>query len=200
MNLSRRKIIAAAATAAVGIVIAAPWLRRLKGRLLWAWHTTGPPDASPPDRLVLRRVAVFTGSLFGRTLAEDDLTDLVDRLTFAAQADASWRREYTILADYADALARSAGATSFADAGSGQRERVLARIMGPPVDDRRSALVALVSASERARRLFRHSTLGHLANLYGRSGVPWRQRGYARWPGIGGDAREYTRPGQPSRC
>jgi hypothetical protein len=186
----------ALAAAATGFPIA----RRTRSRLLHLRHRKGPPDPSPLDRAIADNAALLAGALFGHSLRDQELSDVRRNVEFVAQVDGGWRSDFAMIAAYVDALAHSYGAVSFGGASDDVRERIVDDIMRPPIDSRRSELAALISARERTRRFLRSDAIPLLAHAYSSSGAAWRRRGYARWPGIPGDPREYTRPGSRYQC
>ncbi len=200
--VNRRRAISliAGLVALAGAALGFPIARRTRSRRLHLTHHRGPPDPSPLDRTVADNTAFLAGALFGDSLHGQALSDLRNNVEFIAQVDSGWRSDFAMIATYVDDLARSYGAVSFAAATDDVRERIVDDIMRPSIDSQRSELAALISAHERTRRFLRTDAIPLLAHAYTSSGAAWRRRGYARWPGIPGDPREYTRPGSPYRC
>lgn len=188
---SRRRFLYGAA-ALVALAGAAGWFRRL--------HGTGAPAAPGPGvapPATLAPVVAFLGTLFGRELSAVDRTELSDRVAFATAATPGLGTDYDFLARHLDRFGEEAGAAGFLAASPAQREAVVERIMsiGPPSVFER-VWAHLVHSRKRYYHM-RFETVPQLAWLYRHSGVPWRARGYARWPGIPGEWREYTRTGAP---
>ena len=196
----RRALVILAGVLTAGATLGFPFLRRERSRRLASFHRPGPPDTNPLDPHDLAPVAALTGALFGHRLDRDELLEIGRGLALLAESDGGWRTELAAAGGYADRSARARGAASFADAPDQVRYHLVDSIMGPPVDSHRSNLLALVSADERDRRLIRSALVPALAQVYRASGPAWRRRGYARWPGVPGDPREYTRPGPATPC
>jgi hypothetical protein len=186
------------AVAASG-VMSYPMLRRHQRDLLKANHVKGKPDSSPYDSTTLATVALFTGALFGHRLAQNNLSELVDRLDFAVNEDNSWRTEFSFLAQHVNNLAARAGASDFSNSSDSQIEKIITNMM-KPVSPRESRVMALVSEDERNRRRMRSSTIPSLVWIYTNSGVPWKMRGYTSWPGMPKDTFGYTQPGPAYIC
>ena len=210
-KLTRRRFVGLAAagsvTLAAGLVsypyscrIGYKWARSVGKQLLKPTHVNELPDVSKFDRGVLMTNAVFVGALVGRKLSPDDTDELVTRLEFAVKHDAGWRSEYSWLARHVDATARKMGATDLVSASLETRDRIVSSTMAISPWSMRSITLGLVSSEERSRRRMIFSTVPHLIALYARSGVPFRARGYASWPGVPGDPREYTKPGPTISC
>ncbi len=154
-----------------------------------------PPVAD--TKKVLNTTVAFMGTLFGRQLTADDQTELLDRLVYATQRDPSRREYYDLLWQYLNRRARSAGFANFEAADSAGRTAIVDRIMRSDVSPLLSRLLAVVSADRHQLRRIRLAVIPQLAWLYRHSGVPWRARGYTRWPGIPGDWHEYLAAGRP---
>lgn len=186
---SRRRVLGALA----GLVAFAGALgtRDLVARRRRAQDTGG----APLEDGALGTIAELTGALFGHALSEQDHTEIVDRLRYAVTMDPTWQARYAFLAAFVDATARSAGAPSFARAQADQREEIVTRVM--TIEPSSTALRLLARGSEHhaQQQHLRSRTVPHLARLYRTSGVPWRVRGYASWPGVPSDPTEYTRSG-----
>lgn len=203
LKINRRRFLLASifgGTVLSGIVAVVPAIRRHVLKDLDTAHVEGHPDRSLFDPRVLDTIAVLLGTLFGHELSEEDHAELIDRLTFAVDEDSEWRKRYADLVRFVDQEARYAGGVDFITLHHDQRERVLDPVMQIDLKSLRSRLFALVSDEERKHRHMRMGTIEHLAWLYRHSGVPWRARGYAKWPGIPGDWREYTKPGTAPQC
>ena len=183
-------------TAAVGF----PVLRKARSRRLARIGEQAGADSTSLDPRVFAPVAAFAGALFGHRLNPDEVLEVEQGLAFMVQSQGGRRPELTILADYLEQEARAHGAASFAVAADSVRNQMVDRIMRAQVASPRSLLLALVSSQERSRRLIRSEMVPGLAQLYRGSGPAWRRRGYARWPGVPGDPREYTRPGPLPQC
>jgi hypothetical protein len=93
-----------------------------------------------------------------------------------------------------DRLAHSFGSNSFAATDDARRTAIVLQIMQIDPASLRARLLAHLSP-ERYQRYRARLMLPALTWLYRHSGVPWRARGYTRWPGIPGSWREYLKPG-----
>ncbi len=199
-GLTRRLLLICAAAV---VLVLAPLMIRVRnwrGRMLRAYHSPAPPTTQTLETSVTEGVADFTGALHGRRLSTEEKGEIAVSLDLAARTDSNWAKEYSNLMRYINHLASGEGASSFQSATELQRSTVLARIMSKPVDSSRSEFLALLSPWERTRRRMRRSTIPQLNWLYRHTGIPWRQRGYRRWPGLPGDSREYTRAGPEYPC
>ncbi len=142
-------------------------------------------------------VVDFLGALFGRTLTLLDRQELNDRLSFAATVEEDLGKQFSVLAAYLDSCAGAAGASSFRLGRPEQRFTIIDDLMNIDTAALASRILWRISPSERALRRMRDVTIPRLALLYRSSGVPWRARGYVRWPGMPGAWDEYTRAGAP---
>jgi hypothetical protein len=200
MNRRRALAALAAIVAGIGAVIAFPFARRERARRLYRSHQRLGADPTPVDSSVVERVAVFSGALFGHSLQGQELRDAAAHVEFMAKADGGWRQDFALTVAYLDRRAGAHGAEHFIGASEDVRDQIVDEIMRPSTTSRRSDLLALVSSDERTRRFVRMEVVRPLSQAYLTSGAPWRRRGYARWPGIPGDPREYTRQGPAYRC
>lgn len=199
--MSRRR--AATLLAVLSTALAAlglPIVRRERRRRLDAAHRPAPPDSFPAPPSLLRRLAGLAGALHGHRLDEADRRGLEDDLALVLQSDGGWRPEFVQAADYVDRLARHHRAADLETAAAAVQEQVIDQVMRPPVDGRRSRLLALVSAEERTRRRLRIGLVPVLARAYRASAAAWHRRGYQRRPGYPGDPADYTRQGAPPPC
>ncbi|HEY3785399.1 MAG TPA: twin-arginine translocation signal domain-containing protein [Steroidobacteraceae bacterium] len=185
--ISRRRFLYGAG-ALVALVAVVGWLKKS------ARHSAPGPSGTAA---ALAPAVAFLGALFGRELSDADRTELTDRLAFAVRVTPGLSADYEVLARQLDRLARDSGGGQFLKASSAQREAIIDRIMRiePPSLAER-AWAHFVRTRKRYYHM-RFETVPQLAWLYRHSGVPWRARGYARWQGIPGDWREYTRAGAP---
>jgi hypothetical protein len=200
--MNRRRAIASLSltVVAIGAALGIPAARRERSRRLHLEHQRSGPHPLPLDDDVATATALLIGALFGHTLEGRDLDEMRDRVRFIARMDGGWRADFGMIATYLDRRARAHGATGFDAASADVHERIVDEIMRPAIDSRRSELAALISADERTRRFIRTDAVGLFARAYSTSSAIWRRRGYARWPGIPGDPREYTRPGPAYQC
>lgn len=142
-------------------------------------------------------VLTFIGALFGKDLSEQDLADLSDRLNYLLSSDTVLNRTSAVLVHHLDRLAIKGGATTFRSSSASQKQSIVDQIMRIDYKSNLSRLLSKLSASERDYYHMRWSVVPQLAWLYRNSAVPWRARGYARWPGIPGDWHEIVTPGAP---
>lgn len=151
----------------------------------------------PADRArLLGHVVTFIGDLHGRPLTDTDTAELRDRLEFSIEAEPSRWLEYRQLIDWLDARCRAQGVGQYGGAGAASRARAITELMA--IDPYSRTANALSRVSKRAARVYslRRDTVHELVWLYNNSGVPWRARGYRRWPGIPGDWREVLAAGE----
>jgi hypothetical protein len=140
-------------------------------------------------------VIAFIGALFGRTLSQPEAADLAFRLDYNFSRDPTFRTDCAFLARYLDRTAREAGAASFDACHEAQKDAMVDTLMQI---DPRSAIARILARSAQSERDYygmRGSTVGRLAWIYRHSSAAWLNRGYRRWPGIGGDWHEVLRPG-----
>ena len=194
----RRLLILAAVGSAVGAVIwLKPMLRRSRS------HQVSIADLSAPAATLTRdmedtldTIIAFIGALFGRPLSDTDDAELRERLAETLSQDPGRAQDYTALAQLLDRLARDAGAAGFVTANSSQRSGIVDQIMRIDPGATWSRILAHLSSGRRQYYRIRSTTVPDLVWLYRYSGVPWRARGYERWPGIPGDWHEYLTTGK----
>ncbi len=189
--LSRRRLLAAGA---MGLGLAVLGFRLLPRHSQESSRLKNAGQLSAQAQLT---VLVFVGALFGTQLLQQDLSDLSDRLNYRLKPDSVFRHECTVLTQYLDSLAKEHGAVAFLSCDAMRKESIVNQIM---TINHRSVLARFqsrVSNYQYDYYQMRSSTVGQLAWLYRQSGVPWRRRGYARWPGVPGDWREIMSPGPP---
>ena len=193
-RISRRRVliffgVGAAATATL-------FLGRPRARL--PASGAGKRDLSQKERLaVLATATTFMGILFGRTLTSEDQVELLDRLNFTIAQDPTRLQDYAELKLYLDYTARRQGATAFVLSTTATQSELLDRLMS--IRFRWWQVLLSREFGGQSARFQRIVTVivPGLAWLYANSGVPWRARGYDRWPGIPGDWRDVLRPGNP---
>lgn len=196
--LSRRRFLIGVIIGLVALLAApyGPRVRRWYRRRVHPLHVFRSPDGAASSAHVLETVAAFCAALHGHENSRDDREELTGRLRYAEARDAGWADEYRSLTAHLDQLAlRSEGRASFLEGDADSRERILGRIMRPPLWSSGAKCRALWSPAERSRRLARLSTIEHLGRLYRNSPVPWRVRGYTTSPGRPGDPLAYTMQG-----
>lgn len=201
MNVTRRQfisIVAGATLLAATVVANRPFLGWLT-KFISPKHTPGATDQSRFDQDTVATLVSFLGVLYGHRLTELDKRELGERIEFMVSEDAGWRPELTWLAAFLNKHSRIEGFELFRAAESGSQHKIL-ELLFQPVNTNTSRLRAIFSAEERERRRVHGSTLGRLTELYRTSGVPWRNRGYASWPGVPGDLVEYTQPRVIPQC
>jgi hypothetical protein len=156
-------------------------------------HRPAPGIPGRLDTHVVETLASLLAAWFGVRIEGADSRDLRDRFEFAVNEDGGWLDEYVWLAQFLDRQARAANAASFKAASTAVRVRIIRLTKAPdPVPGVRFR--RLLSSDYRGLIRARRSTLRHLQELYLHSGVPWRRRGYTRWPGVPGDTYSYTQP------
>jgi hypothetical protein len=195
--LTRRQLFTLIGFAAVAGGAARFVLPYLKGaqRIGDSRENTAAPVAGVNDHQSLATIVKFTGGLFGHNLSEQDRQELIDRLTYATSIDASFSVDYAELARRADRLSAAQGARSFQLASDAQRQVVINHFMNIDAHGLFARLLSHVSKSQSQHYRTRWRTIPHLIFVYRHSGVPWRARGYRRWPGIPGVWTEYLSAG-----
>lgn len=195
-GLSRRRLVQR--VTAAGVVAAL-------GLAGWQWRRSVRREARIPDTpdertRVFEVVGAFAGACFGHKLTSAEVAELVTSLRAVAVIDPALAARFPLVAEFADHAAVARGASSFATSSLDVRNAIIEDLMATPVNSRRSQLLAQVSRHERNRRRVRWEVMHRLPRIYSGSGPAWRRRGYVRWPGVGGDPREYTRAGSPRAC
>jgi hypothetical protein len=102
-----------------------------------------------------------------------------------------------VLAQSLDSRAKEHGAVTFLSCDALGKESIVNQIMTINHRSVFARFMSRVSNDQYDYYRMRSSTVGQLAWVYKQSGVPWRRRGYARWPGVPGDWREILSPGPP---
>ena len=204
VQVSRRRLLVAGLVAAAGGLFvswrAGPSLLSKYRERAYPAVPVGRKDASPFDPAVLEYAALFVGAAYGRQFNEVDNKELLGRLHTLVTQDDAWRPRLSWFSAFLDELAIAANEKSFAELSIDERETVVNGVLAHSIDSRRSKVLAFFSADERVRRLSHRATIPRLQRIYLTSGIPWRARGYSRWPGVPGDAREYTRAGVIRKC
>jgi hypothetical protein len=143
-------------------------------------------------------MVAFLGTFFDRDFSEEDRLELIDRLSFAMSTDAAVFADYRLLAKHANRLAVAEGARSLASANEVQRHVAIGHLADFDPYSLVSRLMSRMSERYRAYSRIRANIIPSVAWLYRHSGVPWRARGYRRWPGIPGAWTDYVTD-QPSQ-
>jgi hypothetical protein len=184
---SRRAFIGGSLAALVGGILGWRWLSERAG----AANRSGQSSADTRATLL-----AFLGALFGRELSAADAEDLSRRLDLFTSNEAL-RRDCDGLALYLDELAAGRGASRFRDLSPAQREPIVGEVMRIDPKTLRARLLAKLLPGRRDFYRMRWSAVPSLAWLYRHSAAAWRERGYARWPGVPGDWHEVVAPGPP---
>jgi hypothetical protein len=194
----RRLLILAAVGSAVGAVIwLKPMLRRSRSQQVSIADLSAPAATITRDMgSTLDTVITFIGALFGRALSDTDSAELRERLAETLSQQPGRAQDYSVLAQQLDRLARDAGAAGFIMANTAQRGGIVDQIMHIDPGATWSRILAHLSPGRRQYYRMRSTTVPDLVWLYRYSGVPWRARGYDRWPGIPGDWHEYLTAGK----
>ena len=194
----RRLLILAAVGGAVGAVIwLKPMLRRGRSQQISIADLNAPAVTLTRDmEATLDTVVTFIGALFGHTLSDTDSAELRERLTETLAQEPGRAQDYAVLAHELDHLARATGAGGFVMANSAQRSSIVDEIMHIDPGTPWSRILAHLTPGRRQYYRMRSTTVPDLVWLYRYSGVPWRARGYERWPGIPGDWHEYLTAGK----
>jgi hypothetical protein len=158
-------------------------------------------DSSAPSAIVAEHSAqtavAFMSALFGHPLTQEDRTELLERLAYTVTQLPHRAADYALLASGLDRMARDAGAASFIDATESAKATLVEDLMRIDPTALRFRVLKRLSSDYAREFEMRIKTVPALALLYKGSGVPWRARGYHRWPGIPGDWREIVTPGNP---
>jgi len=191
-------LILAAVGSAVGAVIwLKPMLRRSRSQQVSIADLSAPAATITRDMgSTLDTVITFIGALFGRALSDTDSAELRERLAETLSQQPGRAQDYSVLAQQLDRLARDAGAAGFIMANTAQRGGIVDQIMHIDPGATWSRILAHLSPGRRQYYRMRSTTVPDLVWLYRYSGVPWRARGYDRWPGIPGDWHEYLTAGK----
>jgi hypothetical protein len=194
----RRLLILGAVGSAIGAAIwLKPMLRRSRSQQVSIADLNAPAATLTRDMEgTLDTVITFIGALFGRVLSDTDRTELRERLAETLSQEPGRAQDYTVLAQQLDRLARDAGAAGFVKANTAQRGSIVDQIMHIDPGTMWSRILAHLTPGRGRYYRIRSTTVPDLVWLYRYSGVPWRARGYERWPGIPGDWHEYLTPGK----
>jgi hypothetical protein len=202
VNLGRRALTRRQMFAFIGFAVVAAGAARFVLPYLKGAQRTGDGRenavaslAGVDDHQSLATIVEFTAGLFGHNLSEQDRQELIDRLRYATSIDASFSEDYAELARHADRLSAAQGARSFQRASDTQRQVVIDHFMNIDTHGLFARLLSHVSKSQSQHYRTRWRTIPHLIFVYRHSGVPWRARGYRRWPGIPGVWTEYLSAG-----
>ena len=189
----RRLLILAAVGSAVGAVIwLKPMLRRSRSQQVSIADLSAPAATITRDMgSTLDTVITFIGAL-----SDTDSAELRERLAETLSQQPGRAQDYSVLAQQLDRLARDAGAAGFIMANTAQRGGIVDQIMHIDPGATWSRILAHLSPGRRQYYRMRSTTVPDLVWLYRYSGVPWRARGYDRWPGIPGDWHEYLTAGK----
>jgi hypothetical protein len=192
-SLSRRYFLAAGLAltgGAGGLFLADRVGNHQRSRVLE--HRAGAPAGEAPSPEVLDTLTSYLETFFGRELSTQDRNELAGRLTFAATRDSGWGEEYLAAAALLD---KEAAAHGFAAYTAADRETKIAVInaLRQPLRGPLAGVRLSMSDSALARERMRVSTSRHLIHVYQHSGVPWRQQGFATWPGVPDQVAAYDR-------
>lgn len=186
-TIRRRRLIAGMLAAAAGGVT---------GLLLRERRVAAERPASTDPAHATTVLLAFIATLFGHELTAADREDLASRLAALLGAPVIGA-DCLMLAQYLDHRGWHADGRPFAACAAPRREEIVVRVMGI---DYKSMLVRLwsrISPAERAFLRMRWSAVSQLQWMYRHSSVPWRIRGYTRWPGVAGNWRDVLTAGRP---
>lgn len=202
MKISRRTVIFAGVGAAgiIGVSQVRPIAQRAYRERAYPRMPDAYADDSAFDEEILDGAVQFMSIIAGHEFSKVDTFEIRGRLQMLVTGNAAWRPLLTWLHGYLNRLCEDRNSTGFNSATREAKLEAVDVLMERPMDSRISKAFALVSTDESLRRLAIRRTVPRLFRLYRTSGVPWRRRGYASWPGVPGDVTEYTRPGSIRTC
>ena len=193
--VTRRRIVLVTASVGVALVAVRAFLPSLRGTHEGAGAAAG---SAAGDTAALAgaheptaTMVAFLGTFFDRDFSEEDRLELINRLSFAMSTDAAVVADYRLLAKHANRLAVAEGARSLASANEAQRRAAIAHLADFNPYSLVSRLMSRMSERYLAYSRIRANIIPSVAWLYRHSGVPWRARGYRRWPGIPGAWTDY---------
>jgi hypothetical protein len=161
---------------------------------LWRSGDQALSRAAPSAELTT--LIAFVGTLFGRESFGNDADDLAERLNLLV-SDVAMRHQCTVLAQYLDSEARSAGAADFVGCDPGRKEAIVRRIMEVEPRSWWARVSSKLSPERHDFYLMKEWTVPALAWLYRNSAAAWHARGYSRIPGVPGDWHEILTRGAP---
>ena len=147
----------------------------------------------------LPTVVAFMSTLFGHELADSDRAELLDRLAYTVKQVPPRADEYLVFELGLDRAARDAGAENFIASSAASKAAIVDELMLIDPVALWSRVRKRLSSDYAQRCDMREKTVPALSLVYQGSGVPWRVRGYNRWPGIPGDWHEILTAGNPYR-
>lgn len=157
-------------------------------------------DESAFNQEVLEGAVKFVSIIAGHEFSNVDVSELRSRLQLLVTGNAAWRPLLTWLHGFLNRNCKDRCRTEFNAAPREAQIETVELLRERPLDSPQSKVLAVLSTDESLRRLAIRKTVPKLFRLYRTSGVPWRRRGYASWPGVPGDVTEYTRPGSDRTC
>jgi hypothetical protein len=122
-----------------------------------------------------------------------DRSELEQRLNLSTRLDGNWHNDYRELANIINDLAQTHEQKSFSAAKNTKRHEIIKQMISVRRSQRSWRLRAFFALDSPEFIKTQRSTIPHLLRLYRLSGVPWRQRGYTSWPGVGGETFAYMR-------
>ena len=163
-------------------------------------HVGGGADSSPFDQNVVADLVSFLSASFDQEFTATDSGELANRLNLAVGYDRNWRPEYSALSVLLNELSDQRAKRPFSSASRVDRQRIVADLLSTEGSWRRRKLLIMLGLDSYEVARAQRSTIPHLLRLYRLSGVPWRERGYDSWPGVGGEPFAYTRGIEPPQC
>jgi hypothetical protein len=156
-------------------------------------HVLGVVDTSEFDPAVVQSIVTFLGVFYGISLTKADRSELTQRLIFSTRFDSNWRVDYRAFVQMVDDIAQRNEANSFANASVSTQKSIINLVKEVSRNWSRRRMRAFFGLDDTVLIKIQRATVPHLLRLYRMSGVPWRQRGYQSWPGVGGNTFDYTR-------
>jgi len=191
-------LIGAAGTTAVA-AISYPTVRKRYEQRGYPRRPRGGPTKDRLESDTTAGLLAVLSTYVGKSLSDIDKSDLSSRLDFLTRENSGWLNQTRMLMARLDAIAQSAGATSFLAADKNQQTESVRQLESLRSDLRALRIRSIVSDTARDDLMILTHTIGKLRRLYSLSGVPWRAHGYKSWPGMPGDPRAYTQAG-PGNC
>ncbi|MEP6546170.1 MAG: hypothetical protein ABJD53_01790 [Gammaproteobacteria bacterium] len=162
-----------------------------------AWRESDPPAPEQnahfehPQETLL----AFIATLFGHEITAPEREDLSDRLAPLLAAP-EFGPNCRALAAHLEVLTQRIHGHEFQSCTRTQRESVVRQVMQIDYRSLLARLLDHLSPMQHTLHRIRWSAVEQLMWMYRNSSMPWRRRGYARWPGVAGDWREMLVPGR----
>lgn len=197
--LTRRNLVAGAAVVG-GAALIAPTARQQYRQAAYPRRPKGGPAEQGVDQLTSTTVSKFVEIYMGVRFTEQDDAEIGSRLALLTSTNSAWTQPLQWLAKHLDLQAMTIGKVSFVQLASAQQNDIVEELLNGASELGSLRASAMFSAGARQKLMAYKHTIHYLRRLYRMSGIPWRHRGYASWPGIPGDPRAYVEPGVQQVC